>query len=390
MLRLLIVQTGDYAEAWHRLKTGGQETFRDQRHSVEHIATLADQHEIVVLAGCDRVYDEMLAPNLRSIGLSSSHFWSRLKRRQLRKLLDDINPDQVVVGMPNLTVLSWAAQRGLLTLPLFADTFESDGPRPRRWNRSIEKALAEIHSPCVSNHSLAASQSLMHLNIPKDKIVPWEHLAIEANPDPKLAPGTSTIQLLFVGQASQSKGLGDCIEALHILHRQQRQTTLTVMGPGHTQPFVDQARSHGLIDFRGQVGADQVQQAMRDHDVVVVASRHDYAEGLPNTVYETLASRTPLVASDHPAIASRLSPGVDSMQFKAADSSSLAEQLSLLINDRELYERLSQHSAKALNGLYVGIERQALITLFVDDPKDKTGWVRRHSLDRLSGKHEAD
>ena len=49
---------------------------------------------------------------------------------------------------------------------------------------------------------------------------------------------------------------------------------------------------------------------MSAHDIVIVPSRHDYPEGLPMTIYEALAMRTPLVVSDHPMIKAGLgNPG---------------------------------------------------------------------------------
>ena len=59
------------------------------------------------------------------------------------------------------------------------------------------------------------------------------------------------------------------------------------------------------VGFSGLLGHDAVLAHMRDAAVVVVPSHHDYAEGFPMTIYETLCSRTPLVASDHPVAIER-------------------------------------------------------------------------------------
>jgi len=44
---------------------------------------------------------------------------------------------------------------------------------------------------------------------------------------------------------------------------------------------------------------------MRSADAIVIPSRHEYPEGLPLTIYEALAARTPIVASDHQCFSAR-------------------------------------------------------------------------------------
>jgi hypothetical protein len=122
---------------------------------------------------------------------------------------------------------------------------------------------------------------------------------------------------------------------------------------------------------------------MRASDIVVVASRHDYPEGLPNTLCEGLASRTPVVISDHPAFASRLADGRDCLIFAAGDAASLADRISELAGDPALYAALSLNAPKAYASLYFGLEWTQLVRTFIADPTNATGWVERNSLRRL-------
>jgi glycosyltransferase involved in cell wall biosynthesis len=122
---------------------------------------------------------------------------------------------------------------------------------------------------------------------------------------------------------------------------------------------------------------------MRSHDIVVVPSRHTYAEGLPNTIFEGLASRSPLIISDHPAFQDRLRPKLDCLVFRASDPVSLADNIVQLCKDQRLYTELSNNSQKALNDLYVGLEWSKLVDIFLNDPDDSSGWVERNSLKAL-------
>ncbi len=70
MRRILVIQYGDYAEAYDRFASGGEETYRDQRASVRLFADLAPTDEVTTVAINVPKHDRLLAPNLRSIGLT--------------------------------------------------------------------------------------------------------------------------------------------------------------------------------------------------------------------------------------------------------------------------------------------------------------------------------
>ena len=129
---------------------------------------------------------------------------------------------------------------------------------------------------------------------------------------------------------------------------------------------------------------------MRAADLVIVPSHHDYAEGLPNTIYEALAARTPLLISDHPAFAGRLVPGRDCMVFRAEDAGDLARAVAAMTGDAALHTALSRNAAQAHERLYVGMEWVDLVRSFLDDPGDATGWVAANSLATLQSAQASD
>jgi glycosyltransferase involved in cell wall biosynthesis len=212
-MRVLLFRHGDYGQAYGRFQAGEPESYRDQRHSVDYVASLAPEHEVTTVAICDRPHDEVLAPGLRSIGVPDALVWDSSR---LWPLLDQVAPEAFICRTPNRAV--------------------------------------------------------------------------------------------------------------------------------------------------------------------IVASRHDYAEGLPNTIFEAFASRTPLIASDHPAFIDRLRPTVDSLRFHAGHARDLAEQVERLMHGPELYTRLSRQSASALSDLYVGIEWTDLVARFLDDPTCKRDWTKGYTL----------
>ena len=125
-MRILFFQYGDYGVAYHRLPAGGVETYRDQRHTVNFVASLAPDHDVTTVAICDRSHDEVLAPGLRSIGVPLDLAWDASR---LWPLLDRFEVEAFICRTPNRVALEWAAKTRTLTLPSFADNFTNNGLR---------------------------------------------------------------------------------------------------------------------------------------------------------------------------------------------------------------------------------------------------------------------
>ena len=182
---------------------------------------------------------------------------------------------------------------------------------------------------------------------------------------------------------SKEKGVGDCLEAVRLVRDRGRDFVMSFAGPGDVADWTARARALGVADavrFLGVVSHEEVRERMRAHDFVIVPSRHSYAEGLPNTIYEGLASRSALLMSDHPAFAGRLVPEQQCLVFAASDPGSLADAIVRLCEDSDLYSRLSENAEAALADLYVGVEWIDLVNMFLHDPRDETHWVAAHSL----------
>jgi hypothetical protein len=108
------------------------------------------------------------------------------------------------------------------------------------------------------------------------------------------------------------------------------------------------------VEFCGQAPNSAVCDAMRQADVVLVPSRHSYAEGLPLTIYEALRARTPIVASDHPMFAGILVDDASAKVFRAGDVQALAAALRSLMADRDLYECLSRNAQDCWEQIQIG------------------------------------
>ncbi len=387
-MNILFFQNGDFGEAYRRFQEGGLETYRDQRASVDFVASLRSQYVVTTIAMCGRDHKDDLDNNLRSIGISVE---SAYRREFLFRMLNDIGPDMIVCRTPNYHAIKWAKQRKIPTLLAFADFFSNNSPRQFLRNVALRALLDPRVFPCVANHNLNASISVSKaLFYPRARVVPWDWIRLVVRKIPKTAPADAhRPSAFFAGVLTDAKGVGDCLEAVSLLQKRGINLTLEFAGPGDLEQWRARAAELGVGDqvkFLGPIPNTNVRQRMIENDIVVVPSRHDYAEGLPNTIYEALASRTPLVISDHPAFASRLQSGENCLIFRAADKSSLADQITTLLTDVALFGHLSARSADAHNSLYLGIDWTHLVSAFLNDPQNRTGWVESNSLARIEGR----
>lgn len=387
-MRLAFFQFGDFGEAYRRFQDGLPETFRDQRASVDFVASLQSQYEVTTVATCAREHREEFGPRLRSIGITVKPAYSR---SFIDGLMDDIAPDIMVCRTPNYYAIRWAKQNRVPTLLSFANFFSNRGPKDFVKNMRLRALFDRSVFPCVANHSLNAALSVSKaLFYPESRIVPWDWTRLVPEKQPKTSFRNPARPLAFyAGNMLRTKGVGDCLDALALLRSRGVDLTFVFAGPGDLAPWRKQAADLGVSEhaqFLGRIPNQDVRQRMNESDVVVVASHHEYAEGLPNTLYEALASRTPAIVSDHPAFASRLRDGENCLIFKAADSASLADRFQALLSDPALYGRVSEGAAAAHDSLYIGMEWPDLVTVFLGDPSNRSGWVEANSLVQLRAK----
>jgi glycosyltransferase involved in cell wall biosynthesis len=168
--------------------------------------------------------------------------------------------------------------------------------------------------------------------------------------------------------------VGDAIAALARLLAKGHDATLTLAGAGG-DGLPARAEALGVADrvrFAGVVATTEIDALMRGADVVLVPSRPEYPEGFPLVVDHALRARTPIVASDHPALTRSLHHRQNAMVFPAGDESGLAACVEEVLTDGELYARISSVAEHTLQGLRVPLEWAELIEAWLcDTPEDR-------------------
>jgi glycosyltransferase involved in cell wall biosynthesis len=155
--------------------------------------------------------------------------------------------------------------------------------------------------------------------------LPENKILIKPNtvhPDPGAGDGTGGFGL-YVGRLSPEKGIDTLIQAWGKLGGR---ATLKVAGDGPLAPEVARAASrHSGIEWLGRQSSQEVQKLMKSAAFLLFPSK--VYEGFPRAIVESFAAGTPVIASNHGAMAHLIDDHDDGLLFRPADADDLAEKV---------------------------------------------------------------
>ncbi len=380
MTRLLIVQySGDYREADRLRRATGEETYYGHGYILDRLAHLKQDVEAVgMLCALAPVYEEVLPSGVTVIGTDANP--DRDPAPVLRAMAA-FDPTHLIVFGPMPPLIRWGIERGIPVGVVMADSFANLYYRWGRF-RALPRLLNDPRVTLVANHGANAARALVKFGVRADKMMAWDfpHHRTPADHAPRPEPGAAPHRLLYVGSVSAKKGVGDLIRAVARLTG-RIDVRLDIVGAGDTARFARLARRLGVADrvtFVGLVANGRIMARMRDADAVVVPSRHSFPEGLPLTLFEGLASRTPVIASDHPMFRGHLIEGDSAVIFRAGRPQALADAIVRLLGDPVLYARVSTGSAGAWARMQNPVKWGEMIERWLRDTPDDRAWLASH------------
>ncbi len=388
--RITFVQVGNYATGYKRFEAGGGEDFFAQRYSVDFVGSLASRDDVEeinqVCIAEDHEGHEVLSNGIRQHGILYRGPDGKARTRELIDLVMGTRPTHLIINSPVTPLIRHARKAGVDVFPLLADSFRVSGIKAKLRYAWLAHNLRHPAIRWVTNRNLKASQDLERIGIPPSKIVPFDWPAVVTPADFEIktsAADPNAPRLLYVGQVRETKGVGDLVDTVVSLRSSGKDASLTIVGAGNVDRWQQYAADNGVgevVTFAGKLPHTEVLAAMHDHDVVLVPSRHEYPEGMPNVIYEGLCSRTPLVVSDHPMFGTRVKDGQDCLVFPAGSVNAIVEAIEKLLGDPALYEALSRNADQACGNYLIGAPWGELIEHWLGHTPEDDAWLADHAL----------
>ncbi len=384
-MRLVIVQYGgDYREAYQRLANGGSENYYAQKYSVDAVTEMAKRAESVAVICCTtEKHNEKLDNGVRSIGAG---FKEKFNITELIDLIAQQSPTHLVMRTPIREAFNWAIDNKVRTIAVFAESVFTRTWKEKWRSYLLARVLNKNQIEWVGTYGLTSSLLFQNIGVKPDKIIPWDFL-IDSDPGslpPKQPPASvKSVKLFYAGLLIQSKGVGDILEAVAKLKSQNISVHLKMAGKGEEEYFkqrVEQLQIKDSVEFLGIVPTQTLEPSMREADLVLVTSRHEYPEGFPLTIQHALRTRTPIVASDHPMFATHLKHRTNAMIFEAGNSQALADCIEKVMSDSALYHNLSEVSHATWSQLRLPIKWADVIDRWLDDTPESKQWLYEQRL----------
>ncbi|NEQ84269.1 MAG: glycosyltransferase [Moorea sp. SIO2I5] len=385
-MRLLIIQyAGDYRKTFEQLANGGAETYYAQKYCVDAVAEIGKQIGEVATLCCmtEKPYNELLEKGVRAIGAG---FDGKINIKKLIQLVEDYHPTHLIIRTPIREIFRWAINNAVPTLALFAESIPTNKVVNKFRNYLLSQLLNNNRIQWIGSYGIDSSLGLQHIGVQSDKIIPWSYIVTETPESwlPKtLRAEAKSWQICYVGSMNSAKGVGDILESIANLKAKKFPIKLKLAGYDKTGFFANKAKQlqiEDCVEFLGLVPSNTVVTLMRESDLVLVPSRHEFPEGFPLVITHALCARTPIIASDHPMFINKLKDGISAKIFEAGNSVALAESIQKLLSDSDLYHNLSIASYETWKSLQLPVKFADLIQRWLHDSPENEQWLIEHRL----------
>ena len=383
---VLLLHAGDYLDASRRRANGSADRYRHHSYALDSLARLVTDgaRVSVIQMHSTHLYDEQFSGGIRFLGLGTGT--TAEKPVAISAYLRAEAATHVMLRSPAVEVLRAVTDSPVRASVVLADSFPSRFRNRTRY-RELGRLMGLPQVDFVSNHHLNSSRQLVKvLGVDPGKVVPWDwplDLLEMADASAKPYPTGGELRLCYAGSITRIKGVWDAVEAVKALRERGHDASLDIAGGGQTEYLETLVERHGLrghVTHRGRVGVGDILRMMRDSAFVCVPSRHSCPEGLPLTLYEAMASGTPIVASDHPMFKGVVRDGETGFVFRAGSPKRLASAVLRGWQDHQRYELVSSTAAAAYRGLGLDTLWGDIVVRWVRGAPEDLEWLRRSSL----------
>jgi glycosyltransferase involved in cell wall biosynthesis len=222
-----------------------------------------------------------------------------------------------------------------------------DYPLKDRWRYRF--AYTRLASMVIANSEATARALLRNAPwLPRERIVviyngvdptPFATARPALRREYRLPPRATVIG--FVGQLDERKGIHYLLPAFRQVHRRHPEAVLLMVGEGPLRQWiVNTVRDYGLEDAVILAGfRDDIPAVMRSLDMLVLPSLW---EGFGIVLIEAMAAGKPVVSTAVSSMPEIVVDGTTGLLVPPADAEALAHALCVLLEDRELAQKLGR------------------------------------------------
>jgi glycosyltransferase involved in cell wall biosynthesis len=161
---------------------------------------------------------------------------------------------------------------------------------------------------------------------------------------------SAKIRFSFIGYIGRHKGVATIIEALGYI-KDKENIQINFIGDGELKDELqDMVSGKGLdeiVRFQGKKENSRIEDIFRTTDVMILPSV--WPDNHPVSIYEAMASRTAVIASDIGGIPELVEDGVTGFLFEAGDARSLAQKMETFISERGKIKECGKNGYKKIS-----------------------------------------
>jgi glycosyltransferase involved in cell wall biosynthesis len=123
-----------------------------------------------------------------------------------------------------------------------------------------------------------------------------------------------------------------------------------------------------------------VKEAFRNADIALIPSWYEYAEGVPGTIYEAFAARTPVICTDHPGFKDVVGKGGAAILVPEKSPRKIADAIKRVMTDPNTYESMSIATRNAWELLCCPLRREELMEYWLANSTEADAFLAKFSL----------
>ncbi len=377
---------GDFAEVLRRHESGEPQVYATHPEVAKLVNSLADSGIFVTIYRywSDDKRVEEPRNNVRIVALNAQKVGDT---GLLTNALCKDNSDVLIPHFPDLRFVTQCMDTGKPVMLAMANSYNKRGPRGYLEERRLVSVLNDPRLQVVANHCWPSTQKLAQYGVEQKKLLAWD---VPKSTSPwqfrvKSRVDNEVPVIAYTGSINESKGVGDLLRAVAILKERGIAVKVKIAGLGDLDIMTRMAtklKINDCVSLLGRIPNPEVMTLFRESDLVAIPSRRSFPEGFPLALFEAIASRTPIVCSDHPMFTPVLAIADRAAVFTQRNPRSFANAIERILSNAELYKKLSQNAGDSWADLQRSADWQTLLKEFIVNGASSE-WIQQRTYERM-------